>query len=193
LPGDLSMHQRLHGDLLWRNFYNTTRAGAQGIYISMFDEFGEGNEIVATAETTAAVPSGTNILGLDEDGTACSADYYMRVSGDGAKMFRKEIALTDTRPTPPVFSPPTGPTLQAVAGASIQVNWSAVTEAPCYNVKRATVSGGPYTVVGAGVTGVLYTDGGLTAGTTYYYVVTAGHINGSESANSTEVSGVARQ
>lgn len=101
LPGDLSMHQRLHGDLLWHNFYNTTRAGAQGLYISMFDEFGEGNQIVSTAETTAAVPSGTNILGLDEDGTACSADYYMRVSGDGAKMFRKEIPLTATRPTRP--------------------------------------------------------------------------------------------
>lgn len=184
LPGDLSLRQRVHGDLMWHMFYNATRAHCQGIYISMFDEFGEGNEIVATAETTGAVPSGTNILGLDEDGTACSADYYMRLTGDGDRMFKGQISLTSIRPTPPTLTPPDSVTTQALSTTAVQVNWTTVTEAPCYNVKRATVSGGPYTVIATNLSGGTYTDSGLTHGTTYYYVVSTGHINEGESADS---------
>jgi hypothetical protein len=103
MPGDLSAHQRAHGDFMWRQFYNMTRVGAQGIYISMFDEYNEGNQIAKTAETQAFVPAGSGFLSLDEDGTACSADYYLRLTGDGAKMFKKTIPLTATRPTKPVL------------------------------------------------------------------------------------------
>ncbi|HTI92428.1 MAG TPA: glycoside hydrolase family 71/99-like protein [Puia sp.] len=191
LPGDLSGHQRAHGDLFWRNFYNTTRAGAQGLYISMFDEYGEGNQIAATAETHASVPSGTNIPALDEDGTACSADYYLRVSGDGAKMFRQQIGLTSTRPTPPTLTGPVSLTPQAMSGATIRIFYSAVTGAPCYNLKRSTTSGGPYTTVATITGGGFFDNSGLTPGTRYYYVVTAGHINGGESGLSPQVSAVA--
>lgn len=111
LPGDLSARQRAHGDFMWRQFYNMTRAGAQGLYISMYDEFNEGNQIVKTAESQDFVPAGPriitdgvpgpNFLALDEDGTACSSDYYLRLTGDGAKMFKGLIPLTATRPTKP--------------------------------------------------------------------------------------------
>ncbi|HVW98241.1 MAG TPA: glycoside hydrolase family 71/99-like protein [Mucilaginibacter sp.] len=102
LPGDLQGRQRAHGDFMWRQFYNMTRAGAQGLYISMFDEYNEGNQIAKTAESQAFVPSDSGMLALDEDGTACSSDYYLRLTGDGAKMFKGEIALTATRPTKPM-------------------------------------------------------------------------------------------
>src|SRR6185369_2329333 len=49
LPGDVSARQRVHGDFMWRQFYNVCRAGVAGIYISMFDEFNEGNQICKTA------------------------------------------------------------------------------------------------------------------------------------------------
>ncbi|MFE0465376.1 xylosidase [Kitasatospora sp. NPDC058965] len=105
LPGDLSARQRAHGDFMWRQFYNMVRLGAQGIYVSMFDEYGEGNQIAKTAATQATVPAGSGLLSLDEDGTACSSDYYLRLTGDGGRMLKGQLALTATRPTQPVVSP----------------------------------------------------------------------------------------
>lgn len=102
LPGDVSARQRAHGDFMWRQFYNMVRAGVQGIYVSMFDEYNEGNQIAKTAESQAWVPANSGFLALDEDGTACSADYYLRLTGDGGRMLKGRIALTATRPTPPV-------------------------------------------------------------------------------------------
>ena len=102
LPGDVSGRQRVHGDFMWHQFYNMVRVGAQGIYISMFDEYGEGNQIAKTAATQATTPAGSGLLALDEDGTACSSDYYLRLTGDGGRMLKGQIALTSTRPTQPV-------------------------------------------------------------------------------------------
>ncbi|MFE2431679.1 xylosidase [Streptomyces sp. NPDC059373] len=104
LPGDLQARQRVHGDFMWRQFYNMVRAGVQGIYISMFDEYNEGNQIAKTAESQSWVPTNSSMLTLDEDGTACSSDYYLRLTGDGGKMLKGQIALTATRPTSPVVS-----------------------------------------------------------------------------------------
>ena len=79
---------------------------------------------------------------------------------------------------------PTG--LAATAGnAQVSLAWTASTGATSYYVKRATVSGGPYTQVAAPTTNS-YVDTGLTNGTKYYYVVSAYNSAG-ESANSSEV------
>jgi len=104
LPGDLSLHQRLHGDLMWHMFYNAVKTGVQGIYISMFDEYNEGNQIAKTAENASWVPAGAGFITLDEDGVACSADYYLRLTGDGDRMLKGQIALTANRPTQPVVN-----------------------------------------------------------------------------------------
>jgi hypothetical protein len=111
LPGDLSARQRAHGDFMWRQFYNMIRAGAPAIYISMFDEYNEGNQIAKTAESLEFVPSGSRFLGLNEDGTVCSADYYLRLTGDGGRMLKGTIALTSIRPTAPVPGGATGSTV----------------------------------------------------------------------------------
>ena len=85
---------------MWRMFYNAVRVGCQGIYISMYDEYNEGNQIAKTAENASMVPAGSGFLALDEDGTAVSSDYYLRLTGDGGKMLKGQIGLTSTRPTP---------------------------------------------------------------------------------------------
>jgi hypothetical protein len=88
---------------MWRQFYNMIRLGCQGIYISMFDEYNEGNQIAKTAENASMIPAGSSFVTLDEDGVPCSADYYLRLTGDGARMLKGLIALTATRPTQPVI------------------------------------------------------------------------------------------
>jgi len=103
LPGDLAERQRRHGDFMWRQFYNMVRVGVQGIYISMYDEYNEGNQIAKTAENAGQIPNGSGFLTLDEDGTPCSSDYYLRLTGDGGRMLRGEIPLTENRPTPPML------------------------------------------------------------------------------------------
>jgi hypothetical protein len=110
LPGDLTVGQRAHGDFMWRQFYNMVRVGAQGIYISMFDEYGEGNHIAKNAENASMVPAGITMPSLDEDGTACSSDYYLRLTADGGRMLKKQLALTATRPTAPMVGAPGGGT-----------------------------------------------------------------------------------
>jgi hypothetical protein len=65
----------------------------------------------------------------------------------------------------------------------VDLNWSAVTGAASYNVKRATTPGGPYNIIATNVTGVTYSDINATIGSTYYYVVTAINANG-QSADS---------
>jgi len=85
------------------------RLGSQGLYVSMFDEFNEGNQIAKTAVSAAWVPAGTGIRALDEDGTACSADYYLRITADGGRMLKGRLPLTATRPTPPLPGSPPPP------------------------------------------------------------------------------------
>jgi len=86
-------------------------------------------------------------------------------------------------------NPPAAPSgLTATPGnQQVKLTWNASTTASSYNVKRATTSGGPYTQV-ANTTVTTDTDGSLTNGTTYYYVVSAVDANG-ESVNSAEAKG----
>jgi hypothetical protein len=54
------------------------------------------------AENLSMVPANSDFLPLDEDGTACSSDYYLRLTADGGKMLKAQMPLTPVRPTPPV-------------------------------------------------------------------------------------------
>ena len=76
--------------------------------------------------------------------------------------------------------------LNATAGSGQAVlSWNAVPGAISYNIKSATVSGGPYTTIATGVTATNYTSTGLVNNTIYYFVVSAVLATG-ESANSAE-------
>jgi Abnormal spindle-like microcephaly-assoc'd, ASPM-SPD-2-Hydin len=57
-----------------------------------------------------------------------------------------------------------------------------------YNIYRASVSGGPYSVINSGLNSTTsYNDGAVQAGQTYYYAVTAVDVSGIESTYSNEV------
>lgn len=163
LPGDLQEHQRAHGDFMWRQFYNMVRVGAQGIYISMFDEYNEGNQIAKTAENASFIPAGSNFVTLDEDGVVCSADYYLRLTGDGGKMLKGQIGLTATRPTPPVVGggtgAPIGQTITLKSSNNLYVCSENGTQA--MNANRTTAQGWEqFAVVSAGSGKVALVNGG---------------------------------
>ena len=88
----------------------------------------------------------------------------------------------------PNWPPPTTPTgLSAVAPSwnQISLTWNGLAGATGYNVKRSTVSGGPYTIIATGLTGTNFTDFVASVRAGYFYVVSA-TVGGSETGNSPE-------
>ena len=82
---------------------------------------------------------------------------------------------------------PTG--LNAAPGANlVSLSWTAATGSPTgYNVKRSTVSGGPYANIGTTTAPIVNYNDSVLGGQTYYYVVSA--VNGAgESTNSLQAS-----
>jgi hypothetical protein len=88
-------------------------------------------------------------------------------------------AASCTLPTAPVD-------LGASAGDSqVILTWSAGVGATGYNIKRALVTGGPYTVIGTSAASP-YVDLTAVNGTTYYYVVSSTNACGESAGNSLE-------
>jgi poly(3-hydroxybutyrate) depolymerase len=80
--------------------------------------------------------------------------------------------------------PPTGVATSNATTSSMQITWNAVSGAASYNVYR---NGGK--VNASAVTATSYTDGGLTAGTSYSWTVRSVNSSGTESVDSTAASG----
>ncbi|MEO7933704.1 MAG: LamG-like jellyroll fold domain-containing protein [Chthoniobacterales bacterium] len=114
----------------------------------------DGSTWVSTGSATITL--GTNVyIGLAVtshlDGTPCTATF------DNVTLVSLPVAPA---------------ALTATAGyQAASLGWTASDGATSYNIKRALVSGGPYTVLATGVSALSYADANLTAGTTYYYVV----------------------
>ncbi len=84
----------------------------------------------------------------------------------------------------PLPAGPSGITASAAYG-TLQVTWDTLTGATGYHVKRATISGGPYTTLASNVTATSYTDATAQSGVLYYYTVSANTASGA-TANGTE-------
>jgi hypothetical protein len=99
------------------------------------------------------------------------------------------LNATNNPPNPVATSAPGAPTIsRALAGdRQVLLLWQGVPFATAYNLKRATLSGGPYTPVTNGLVGASFADSSLSNGTTYFYILTATNQIG-ESAPSAEVS-----
>jgi len=122
------------------------------------------------------------------DTTAVNGTTYhyvvSAVNAAGESPDSNQASATPAPPPPP--NPPTG--LAAAPGNNrVDLNWNASSGATSYNVKRATVSGGPYSTIATGVTTTSYADTTAVNGTTYFYVVSAVNSAG-ESLNSNQAS-----
>jgi hypothetical protein len=90
--GVLGATPRLKGDFLWSQFVAAKRAGSDMIYVAMFDEVDEGTAIF---KCTDKLPVGSTQF-LTYEGLP--SDYYLRLTGNGGRLLRGELPLTDTKP-----------------------------------------------------------------------------------------------
>jgi hypothetical protein len=95
---------RLHGDLMWKQFANVRDKGIPNMYIAMFDEYDEATAIAKAAENSSMKPTNQYFLSLDADGVAVSADFYLRLTNDGARMVKGITGYVTTHPTPHTVS-----------------------------------------------------------------------------------------
>lgn len=128
---------------------------------------------------------GSHSLGYDLQGSAFTVIDY--ITGINVTIATSDAPSASTAP-----AAPTGLTVTAARKAgTIDLSWTASAGATSYNVKRATVTGGPYTTIATGVTATTFRNTGLTSGVTYFYVVSAVNAVG-ESPNSSQGSATAR-
>ncbi len=81
---------------------------------------------------------------------------------------------------------PAAPSLNAYlySGTEVLLNWNTTPFATQYDIKRATVSGGPYTLAATvNYPLVTYIDKNLTTGTSYYYIITAKNAAGTSASS----------
>jgi hypothetical protein len=128
-----------------------------------------------------AAPTGTAYTNI---GLANGTNYYYVVS---ATNYVAESGNSSEATATPL-APPAAPTgLTASAGDSqVSLSWNPASGAANYNLKRSTVTGGPYIII-ATPAGTNYTNLGLTNDTIYYYVVSSTNAL-FESSNSSEAS-----
>jgi autotransporter-associated beta strand protein len=102
--------------------------------------------------------------------------YYVVAAANttGTGLISAEATATPVATVPVA---PTGLTASGSTGA-ISLNWSASSGATGYTVYRGSITGGPYSAISSGSNVTTYTDSGLPASATYYYVVAATNAGG---------------
>jgi hypothetical protein len=98
--GSQNMIPRMHGDFMWRQFAQVRNKDIPSVFVSMFDEFDEATAIAKAAEDNSMIPQDQYFLTLNADGVHVSSDFYLRLTGDGGRMVRKQAPLRWDHPTP---------------------------------------------------------------------------------------------
>lgn len=121
-------------------------------------------------------------------GASSSGGGFFNGSLDDVRLFTRALAANEVAAlyASTLYPPTTAPAdLTAVAGnGRVQLAWTDAAGGTRYNIKRALVSGGPYTTL-TNITATTFTDTSVLNGRTYYYVVSGANVTG-EGANSAE-------
>jgi len=118
-----------------------------------------------------------------DNNISAGTTYYYRVAAynNGGTSSESSFVSVTTMP-----DAPTSVVAMVNSANSITVSWKEVLGATGYRIYRSTTSSGTYELAGTTAT-LSYANSGLTAGTTYYYKVTA-YNDGGEGSQSYNVS-----
>jgi CSLREA domain-containing protein len=147
--------------------------------------YGEGKTFVgsSTADNDGKFTAAVSGVEVGDYVTATATD----AAGNTSEFSPNKVVSSDN--TPP--EAPTGFTATIASQDTADLDWTNNTESDLagYSVYRSTTSGGPYTKITTKLlSSSAYTDTGLRADTTYYYVVTAIDDADNESTYSNEAS-----
>tara|TARA_R110002096_G_scaffold212352_1_gene399822 strand:- start:2284 stop:3576 length:1293 start_codon:yes stop_codon:yes gene_type:complete len=92
---ELGSIPRLKGQFFWSQVVAAKRAGAEMIYVAMFDEVDEGTAIF---KCTNQPPVGDGVSFLTYEGLP--SDHYLQLTGEAAKLLREEIPVSEAMPVP---------------------------------------------------------------------------------------------
>jgi len=84
---------RMGGQFFWDQMATMVSAGAEMIYVGMYDEIDEGTAIMKVSDTP---PNSNKVHFIDNDGKP--SDQYLWLAGQGARMLRKEIRVSREMP-----------------------------------------------------------------------------------------------
>ncbi len=159
--------------LQWDNQSSVT-----GYYLSRSTTSGGGYMTIA---------SNLTVTGYVDANVTPGIPYYYVVSANSA--FGGSGNSAEVSALAGAAETPTGLTAAAGPGANeVTLNWSSPSYANTgYNVKRSSTSGSGYVIIAANVPATTFVDPNVTAGVTYYYVVSGINAAG-ESRNSAEIS-----
>ncbi|MBN8820854.1 MULTISPECIES: fibronectin type III domain-containing protein [unclassified Spirosoma] len=133
--------------------------------------------VAYTVRTTRE--TGTNGFPLTTQGNAAMAaaikagtyPFPLVVEDNGAVIPANTVPPT-TKPAAPALSAPTNVSAATASGTSINITWNAVSGASGYQIERSSNGSSGWTQIGTPTT-ALYSDTGLTTGSTYFYRVRA--------------------
>jgi len=86
--GPLDAIPRRRGEFLWSQFSAAKRAGADMLYVAMFDEVDEATAIFKCTDNPPSLPE-SPFLGME----GLPSDFYLRLTGAGGKMLRGELPV----------------------------------------------------------------------------------------------------
>ncbi|MHC4165414.1 MAG: glycoside hydrolase family 71/99-like protein [Planctomycetota bacterium] len=92
---ELGAIPRLKGQFFWSQLVANKKAGADMLYIAMFDEVDEGTAIFKCSNNPPT-SDGSKFLTLE----GLASDFYLRLAGQAGRLLRGEISLTDEIPVP---------------------------------------------------------------------------------------------
>jgi hypothetical protein len=189
LTGDGSLQQNMPNLAVYggTNYGNKTVASSLSSYWVKLER-------IANIITGSVSPDGTNWAATDvgridapiPDTIYAGLVVSSFVNGTLDTSTFSNVQITGGDGDAPILSPAAPAALLASPGnGAVPLRWQSSFGATSYTVKRATTSGGPYSIIASGITASSYTDTKANSGTTYYYTVTATNSAGT-SDNSPE-------